>query len=408
MQKEGMQSICTSHAKIQSLTLRKRSKCICMAKSHLHDRTYMQHAGLRVAKQWRKQLESELTKSMPRIDVLYASLLIAAEHDALTDAACIAPLPVNAWMDRVYRIASELAQVLPTNGRPLQAEQSLHTILDHLYNVHGFTIVNDISSLPAGETLEHPGAWIATSHAYLHKCLGTRVCSPASFSILASAVVRCLGERGVVNYALAFANGCSDEPMPVSGGQSVNAVPVSLLVDNLKVLKLGFFPFAFDVPQEPSLADPCFSANGFCYAASQKLVGGEAAGGAEKLAIDRAARHRQDRGISGATGAGDLSRCIHAMEALLLALEASPDTDDVEHGLESRDLGVLYANAGRHGDAATHLEAYFQNDAAVAASSAAAVDMARRVLEICQTSTDSSTEVAPRATSEDTLVPIPW
>lgn len=271
----------------------------------------MEHNGIKLAKEWRAELERELGKGIAAVDLARCAVLIAAEDDALVDVAGM-PLPVEQWLGRLDRMADEISHAhLPTEGRPLPPEEAEERISNYLHEVQGFALPS-CEDFPEGldeGVLHHPGAWANPDMAYLTSGLANKRLSPPVMAILKASLARRLSLRhNALRYGLSLRRLPSSpfeppELEPVPGAATVNALNSFALEACLRQLKRAFWPFAWNASVDGSAGAVGAEANGGFRPAAEALVqGGDLHGGLEKIAEARAARNRLDRGIPGATG----------------------------------------------------------------------------------------------------------
>ncbi|KAL4431445.1 hypothetical protein ABPG75_006701 [Micractinium tetrahymenae] len=309
------------------------------------------------------------------VDLAAAALYVAAEDDALVSHSSV-QLPVEAFQQRLQRMAAELARLLAelpaagadseeggrrqrgdggssssgsgSNGGQPGSEAVLRVLQQYLFERQGFRAAGR-SALPGQAILDHPGVWERASHAYLNEVLTRKEGIPAVLAIILEDLVRRLLLMGAMDFAVKV--DCSNMgapprvtalPLPRAAvvrpdGTVLNTCSTDALAEMLRFLKRCFWPFAWD--------STAGSGGGFA-AAARVFLEGES--DAAMQAISRTAKHRLERGIWTSPGAGDIRRAVAACERLVLLLGDSCP-------LERRDLAVLLMHVGRFREAKAEL-----------------------------------------------------
>ncbi|KAL4421748.1 hypothetical protein ABPG77_009731 [Micractinium sp. CCAP 211/92] len=338
------------------------------------------------------------------VDLAAAALYVAAEDDALVSHSTV-QLPVEAYQQRLQRMATELARLLAElpaastgaeeglgagssssargsdagGGTSSSGEQGgeqgsgasgpssepvLQVLRRYLFEQQGFRAAGR-SALPGQAILDHPGVWERASHAYLNEVLTRKQGIPAALAIILEDLVRRLLLMGAMDFAVKV--DCSDlgarprvAALPLSrsavvrpDGTVLNTCSTDALAEMLRFLKRCFWPFAWD--------SGAGIGGGFAGAAKVFLEGES---DAAMQAISRTAKHRLERGIWTSPGAGDIRRALAACERLVLLLgDSCPQ--------ERRDLAVLLMHVGRFTEAKAELLQFMRSTSAASGAAPA-------------------------------------
>uniref|UniRef100_A0A383VLQ2 Uncharacterized protein n=1 Tax=Tetradesmus obliquus TaxID=3088 RepID=A0A383VLQ2_TETOB len=195
-----------------------------------------------LAAEARLQFAACLAQGEARLPLARAALLIAAEDDAIASSS-IVRFPVDAFMERITRLAHDTATALaaaaaaatPSSSssssseqqwaslRGLPAEQVVAAIEHCLFKDHyqqqqqqqqqwysgvrcaGFSMpAYGRSNLPKKALLDHPGVWEDARLGYLHEVLVKKRGCPAALVILYNEVMQQLLLMGAVGFAVTF------------------------------------------------------------------------------------------------------------------------------------------------------------------------------------------------------------
>lgn len=140
----------------------------------------------------------EISKGEALIDLATAALHIASEDDALVSHSSV-KFPVQSYLQRLQRMADELASSRLQQNNAATPEEQLQIIMDYLFVEKGFTVpAFGRSNVPAESVVQNPGVWEDSRLAYLsHALVAKKVCmylvqKSHIFSLLSVCLLYCL------------------------------------------------------------------------------------------------------------------------------------------------------------------------------------------------------------------------
>lgn len=257
-----------------------------------------------------------------RADALRAALLLAAEDDAVRTRTVV-ELPIEAYEERVDKLANELAaNVLPKLEAEGAGEQAkLDAVAEYLFGEKGYHW-----------KVAGPAEMASPYRTYMHHVLAQRCGVPPSLGVLLLATLQRLEGKGVVEQGFQVAvpppnsrevpRACvaSGEASPASSSSA--ATPEGLMASTLSCLKRAYWPWTW--PEQHY--------SGFL-ASAEAAVG---TGG-------RVGRVSETVGVMQGSGRpfGDIRLARMACERLA----------ELCGGHELRDLAVLLAHLGQPAEA---------------------------------------------------------
>ncbi|XP_065868001.1 uncharacterized protein [Euphorbia lathyris] len=273
-----------------------------------------------------------------RVALGRAALFIAAEDDSLVSHSSV-PLPVDAFVDRLYDLSMGFCSDF-SSSLSSSPEKFLDSLEKYLYMKKAFRRNNGANQLD-------------TRALYLHSVLTHRLGSAAMLSLIYSEILKLLRMWSLLEFdceiffphdLLGLPKGYHKQKSIVSDQPHIMTTQ-ALLEEILRNLKETFWPFQHD-----------YSKSSFLRAADAANCMDRSSAAEEsgfQLASAKAAQHRLDRGVWTSVRFGDMRRALSACERLIL-LGSDPK--------ELRDYSILLYHCGFYDQSLQYLKLYKERE----------------------------------------------
>ncbi|XP_010557866.1 PREDICTED: uncharacterized protein LOC104826727 isoform X3 [Tarenaya hassleriana] len=272
-----------------------------------------------------------------RVDLATAALFIAAEDDALLSHSSV-PLPVDAFVDRLYDLVISYMRSYSSSLKS-SPEKFLKCIETFMYVDKAFhrTDVDPSDLRPL----------------YLHSVLTHRMGSAVMLSLIYTEILKTLRSWSLLDFdveiyfphdRLSVPRGYHKQKSKESDQSHIITVQ-GFLEETLKSLKCVFWPFQHDPRKSLFLRA--------AEAATYDSPSNSTAESGSQLAAAKAARHRLQRGVWTNIRFGDMRCALSACERLIL-LETDPK--------ELRDYSVLLYHCGFYKESLQYLQLYRESE----------------------------------------------
>lgn len=280
-------------------------------------------------------IERETSISINRgVDLGKTALYVAAEDDSLISHSSV-PLPVDAFIERLDDHSMQFCSHYSSSFRS-SPKNMIECLERYLYIDKGFRRTN-ARNQPEQRAL------------YLPSVLTHRLGSATMLSLIYSEILKMLRLWGLLDFDVEIFYPHDPYSLPRGYPKQESKetdqlhimTPQSLFAENLRDLKIAFWPFQLDNTESLFLR-AAHAAN--CADGSNSVEES-----AFNLASAKAARHRLERGVWTSVRFGDMRRALSACERLIL-LQTNPK--------ELRDYSVLLYHCGFYDESLKYLRYY--------------------------------------------------